>query len=370
MGFLYKHVIHPALSHVIGRKAWTNNPYLGFVLDANEDDVIADELFRASLAYQYGNYFLPQDNQKAMDYCRKAAIKDHAVAQLFMSQWLMRFHDDHNEDVLNWLMKAAGQGERQSLYNLGISYHRGDIDGKIDINKSLICFRSSAEKLYGTACARMALIYLNGEDGIPADKSIAKFWAWEASINGDKEDGGLLNHLLEKDDVDGNELNWKKVYGDAAKAGERFAYHIMGVAYLNEDELRSVECWEEAASKGCNASLYNLGVVHQQQGNYKRAFEFYKKSAESGDQMAQYALANMLYNGIGVEKNLKEAWYWNEKSVNFGYDPARYLLAIMCLDNSISVIMPDKVMRGMSYMEQAAQHGYEPAISYSKSHNQ
>ena len=160
MGFFYKHIIHPSLSRVVGRKAWTNNPYLGLVLDADEEDVIADELFRASLAYQDGLYSLPQDEKKAMDYCLKAANKGHAVAQLFMAQWLMKFHDDHNDNVMGWLMKAADQGERQSLYNLGISYHRGDIGGKTDIGKSHICFRASAEKLYGAACARMAVIFL------------------------------------------------------------------------------------------------------------------------------------------------------------------------------------------------------------------
>ena len=216
----------------------------------------------------------------------------------------------------------------------------------------------------------MALIYLNGEDGIAANKSIAKFWAWEANVNGDKEDGGLLNHLLEEGDVDENKLNWEKVYGEAAVAGERYAYHVMGIAYINGNKEKAIECWEKAASMGCCASMYNLGVIQQQQGNYEKAFELYKKPAESGEEMAQYALANMLYKGIGVEKNVKDAWYWNEKSVNFGYTPARYLLSIMCLENSVSEIMPDRVMRGMSYMEQAAQQGYEPAINYYKSKNQ
>ena len=370
MGFFYKHIIHPSLSRVVGRKAWTNNPYLGLVLDADEEDVIADELFRASLAYQDGLYSLPQDEKKAMDYCLKAANKGHAVAQLFMAQWLMKFHDDHNDNVMGWLMKAADQGERQSLYNLGISYHRGDIGGKTDIGKSHICFRASAEKLYGAACARMAVIFLNGEDGIEANKSIAKFWAWEANVNGDKEDGGLLNHLLERDDVDDNKLNWKKVYGEAAEAGERFAYHIMGIAYLNESKEKAIECWEKAASMGCNSSMYNLGVIQQQEEKYEKAFDLFKKPAEFGDEMAQYALANMLYKGLGVEKNVREAWHWNEKSVNFGYTPARYLLSVMCLENSVSEIMPDKVMRGMSYLEQAAQQGYEPAIHFYKNQSQ
>ena len=78
MGFFYKHLFHQMLSKVTGHKAFTNNPYLGFVLDAG-DNAIADELFSISIAYQQ-DYSLPQDNTKAMEYCLKAANRGHAVA--------------------------------------------------------------------------------------------------------------------------------------------------------------------------------------------------------------------------------------------------------------------------------------------------
>ena len=84
--------------------------------------------------------------------------------------------------------------------------------------------------------------------------------------------------------------------------------------------------------------------------------------------MAQYALASMLYYGNGVDKDVKKAWYWNEKALNFGFTPARYLLAVMCMQNSMNDILPDKVMREASYMEQAAMNGYEPAINFYNAH--
>lgn len=58
------------------------------------------------------------------------------------------------------------------------------------------------------------------------------------------------------------------------------------------------------------------------------------------------------------------------KIENFGYTPARHLLSIMCLENSVSEIMLDRVMRSMSYMEQVARQGYEPAINYYKNKDQ
>lgn len=358
MGF-FKNILNSAISKSLGKKAFTSNPYIGLIIDADESDVIADELFTVALAYRDGEYMLPQNNEKALEYCLKAAERGHVVAQLFAAMWYMDHNDDHNDNVLYWLSKAAEQGERQSLYNLGISYHRGDINGKVDIDQSNIHFRAAAEKLYGAACARMAMIYLNGEDGIESNKSIAKFWAWEAHINGDQEDGALLFHLLEEGDTIGNKLNWKKVYEEAAEAGERFAYHIMGNAYIEENEEVSVDYWNKAVSLGCKSSMYNLGITNNKLGHNEKAFELIKIAAENGDEIAQCTLAKMLYGGIGVYKNIEEAWYWHEKSLNFGYNSARYLLTSMYANNELQEILPDNIGRAAHYMELASMNDNE-----------
>ena len=73
MGFFYKHIIQPLIAKGIGKKAFTNNPYLGLVIDAPESDVIADEQFRVGMAYYEGAYMLPKDMDKALSYFKKAA---------------------------------------------------------------------------------------------------------------------------------------------------------------------------------------------------------------------------------------------------------------------------------------------------------
>ena len=261
---LLGYLVYKGSNHIKSYQREVGHPYISKIIEADDKDLIADEQFRLSVAYQNGSYMLSRNESKALEYCKKAAERGHAIAQLFMVQWLMRFPDDHNKDVMDWLVKAANQGERQAMYNLGISYHRGDIDEKVDIVRSHHFIRMAAEKLYGAACARMAQIYLNG-DGIIANKAIAKFWAWEARINGDQEDGGLFPHIVEDNDVVDGKLNWEKVYGDAAKSGERFAYHVMGTAYALDlhDEEKAKECWAKASELGCIQSMYNLGVLLQ-----------------------------------------------------------------------------------------------------------
>ena len=96
MGFFYKHIIQPLMAKILGKKAFTNNPYLGMIIDASDSDVIADEQFRVGMAYYEGAYMLPKDMNKALSYFRKAAERGHALAQTFMVMGCMNYNDDHN----------------------------------------------------------------------------------------------------------------------------------------------------------------------------------------------------------------------------------------------------------------------------------
>lgn len=53
MGFFYKNIILPIISKSIGKTSFTNDPYLGMCIEADETDVIAEEQFRICMAYQY-----------------------------------------------------------------------------------------------------------------------------------------------------------------------------------------------------------------------------------------------------------------------------------------------------------------------------
>ena len=77
----------------------------------------------------------------------------------------------------------------------------------------------------------------------------------------------------------------------------------------------------------------------------------------------------MLYQGLGVEKDIKKAWSYLERSLNFGYNDARYLFATMCFNKELQGVIPDIYGRGWDYMELAAQQGYEPAIEFYKQQN-
>ncbi|CAG8747523.1 16452_t:CDS:1, partial [Racocetra fulgida] len=55
------------------------------------------------------------------------------------------------------------------------------------------------------------------------------------------------------------------------------------------------------------ACLYNgLGVER----DLKSAFEYFCKAAHKGDANSMFNVGNMYYEGVGVEKNVKEGIHW------------------------------------------------------------
>jgi TPR repeat protein len=62
----------------------------------------------------------------------------------------------------------------------------------------------------------------------------------------------------------------------------------------------------------------------------KRAIEYYEKSAERGNAGAQAALGRRLFFGAGVEKDYSRSFYWLEKAAKSGRSPLAYRMLGLC----------------------------------------
>ena len=120
MGFFYKHIMPPLMSKSVGKKAFTNNPYLGMVIDALDSDVIADELFRVGMAYYEGAYMLPKDTDKALSYFRKHPNGMCNVARQCMAK---NVKDYERARVL--FEEASKSGNEHAFYGLAVIYYQG-----------------------------------------------------------------------------------------------------------------------------------------------------------------------------------------------------------------------------------------------------
>ncbi len=65
------------------------------------------------------------------------------------------------------------------------------------------------------------------------------------------------------------------------------------------------------ALSGDAIAQYELGCCYEAlQKDYKKAAEWFRKSAEQGYAKAQYNLGAYYYNGTGVERNNLKAFFW------------------------------------------------------------
>ena len=92
----------------------------------------------------------------------------------------------------------------------------------------------------------------------------------------------------------------------------------------------------KAAKSGDAHSQYELGFRYAYgmfgvELNDTEAFKWFMKSAEQGNDSAQFELAESYYNGWGVEQDYSEAAKWYRKAAEQGLDFAQTKLGICYL---------------------------------------
>jgi uncharacterized protein len=102
--------------------------------------------------------------------------------------------------------------------------------------------------------------------------------------------------------------------------------------------------------------LYQEGVGVSK--DLRQAFAFYELSANQGNAEAQNNLGVMYYYGHGVSKDYKKAVYWYEKAANQGVAATQYNLGVM-YQNGYGV--PQDYTTAVEWFEKAAEQGYADA---------
>ena len=74
--------------------------------------------------------------------------------------------------------------------------------------------------------------------------------------------------------------------------------------------------------------IFNQASTAWDNGNLKKAYEFFLKAAENGDQSSQTNLGYFYDEGIYVERNFNKALYWYKKAYQQGDGSAASNIAI------------------------------------------
>jgi hypothetical protein len=81
--------------------------------------------------------------------------------------------------------------------------------------------------------------------------------------------------------------------------------------------------WAPFASYG---SDYDHGAQAFKDGRYTEAFDIWSALAEAGDARAEFAIGNLYFRGLGVERNPQKSIEWYGRSALQGFAPAQFNL--------------------------------------------
>ena len=145
-----------------------------------------------------------------------------------------------------------------------------------------------------------------------------------------------------------------------AEKASRFDQGV--AAYDAGDYPTAYRIWEGLAKENDLAAMRNVAqLLRQGKGvakDIKQAFKLYQEAADKGLVTAMANVGDMYIAGEGVEKNLEAAAAWYARAATAGLSLAQWKLADM-YENGLGV--QKDPARSRALLERAARNGYTPA---------
>jgi len=305
----------------------------------------------------YGKGIAKNYNQ-AMDWWRKAIDQDSVEARYYLgigyyddgefflaSHMFYRAAEDSDTDAQYMLGKMHERGEYSSdrypainsIENAKRWYTKASLSGNNKAKKALQRIDNEAKRKKALALNRARL------DKIAEDKRLAKIAEEKrlAKIAEEKRQAEFAETKKQLEIAKNNRQlridNQKKIgikaYKEknydlakeellpAAKSGDTEAQYLLGkiAADVNIDYKLALYWYEKVSNKGNIPIHWRIADIYIKGGNGvlknpKKAMNSYRRLANNGDAKAQYKLGLLYLNGDGVEKSLRDASYWVEKS--------------------------------------------------------
>ncbi len=254
---------------------------------------------------------------------------------------LKLFNNRQREKSFNFLKHAYEQGYDEVSWRLGQCYMYGY---GTPVNKE------TAHPLYeraakdGIIYAQVFLCehYFKGDENLPQDYSLCLKWGEMAIAQGSQS---VRFETAYSHAETGNRERAKELYTELANEGNHAAMNNLGC--LEEDKAIAAEWFKKSADKGDDVAQSNIAWYYRQgiavERDVQKALFYYTQSAKQGYLKAIKELAKMYQNGDGVESDIHEAIKWFEKAVEQDDDDSMIDLADIYSRNNTKDI--DKAMQ-------------------------
>lgn len=242
--------------------------------------------------------------------------------------------------------KAANHGHSDAQYYLGKQYELG-LGVAENKQEAIKLYTLSAEQGNADGQFSLATIYEKDNDIETANK-----WYKKAVRNKHPHAMyNLANNYRLGKGIEENHAKALELYKESADLGLPEAQCALGTIYkegliIEKDYKKAREYYEKAVEQGFAPAQVNLGSMFRESSHYemcnergsyysfeeahKKAVELFRLAANQGDARGQNNLAVMLYLGIGVDQNRKDAIALFQKALEQDYAPAIHNLGNTC----------------------------------------
>ena len=190
------------------------------------------------------------------------------------------------QEVHGYFSKAAGAGDANGLYNLGMLLWRG-LGVPRDDQAAFNCLRAAAEKGHPEAINNIGGFF---RDGVLVERDLEMSTKWFAKSASYENPYGQYNYAL------------------ALRRGEG----------VEKDDKKAVGLLQKAADAGCIEAVNTLGVAYWKgegvETDAKKAFNLFLRAAMDGFPPAMDNVATCYERGDGVEADERKALAWQMRS--------------------------------------------------------
>ncbi|UNV84797.1 MULTISPECIES: tetratricopeptide repeat protein [Neisseria] len=278
----------------------------------------------------------PKDLEKAFYWTEKAAKQGYTAAESNLG-WLYSIGGGGKKDekkAIEWTQKAIKKGDVIAYSNLGYFYSHG-IGVPIDFKKSVEYYQIAANQGVAEAYQNLGVAYLNGK-GVPKNTQKALDMMKKAIDGGSQTAIYNLGNIYSSIGKNEEAILWLRkaaelnlVFAQADLAGK------LAESAKTEAEKQEAKQWlEKALAQNEPYAYAAAGVLYSEKNNVfpineKKAYEYYMKAAELGEEQAQTLLALWYWEGRYVPKDEIKAVEWFERAANNGeIKAARKLIEI------------------------------------------
>ena len=231
---------------------------------------------------------------------------DYFIADCYERGW---GGEEKKNQAVVWFEKSVQKGNTRAMYDLGVSYHKGNLGLTQSDAKANELFALAAEKGHAIARYNLGNSYRLGRGGLAIDfnRCVA---LWEQSAKqGVVKTQARLSEMYRLGSRDGPPMTipedpqlWFRWSLAAAKQEDVDAMLNTGYAYdkgigVEQSDESAFEWYEKAADKGEKHAQCNLGVFYEYgkgcEIDLVQAMHWYQKSAAQGNQDAMNAVERL-----------------------------------------------------------------------------